>query len=120
MKIIDLLVKASKGEELPKYIKYNDRVYKRKWDNYVGDEPIDELYVTSDEHGNWFDSLDVTLDSKIEIPMEYFKIIKIDTQFFDDEKYTPEERLNVCMNFINELVDEVNKLKEAKQNESMD
>lgn len=114
MKIIDLFVKASRGEELPKYIKYNDRVYKRVWGDYVGDEPIDEWYVTSDENKSWFARLDITLDSEIEIPNEYNTIKRINTQYFDDERYTPEERLNVCMNYIDDLIDEINKLKGEK------
>lgn len=50
----------------------------------------------------------------IEIIEENNKIEHIDINYFDDEKYTAEQRINVCMNITNDLIDEINKLKENK------
>ena len=51
------------------------------------------------------------LNDEIEIIEEDKKIEELDVQYYDDERYTPETRLNICMNYINKLIAEVNKLK---------
>lgn len=38
----------------------------------------------------------------------------IGAEYYDDEEYTPEQRINVCMNKINELYKAVNELKKGK------
>lgn len=114
MKIIDLLVKISKGERMPKKIKYKGYVW--EYDK-VAKELITEMYwwriylfiqnLFEKETGFF-------INNEVEIIEENKKIEKIDTQYFDDERYTPEQRLNVCMNYIDDLIDEVNKLKGEK------
>lgn len=54
------------------------------------------------------------LNDEIEIIEEDKKIEELDAQYYDDERYTPETRLNICMNYINKLIAEVNKLKGEK------
>lgn len=114
MKIIDLLVKISKGERMPKKIKYKgyvweyDKVAKDYYRNDIDEEYIYLFQNLFEKETGFF------INNEVEIIEENKKIEKIDTQYFDDERYTPEQRLNVCMNYIDDLIDEVNKLKGEK------
>jgi hypothetical protein len=117
MKIIDLLIKISKNEKLPKKIKYNNKIW--EYNGYQGDFKCNE----ENEVVYFFEKLfNFTrtakfINDEIEIIEEDKKIEEIKPQYFDDERYTPEDRLNVCMNYINELTKEVNKLKGVKNDE---
>lgn len=111
MKIIDLLVKISQGERMPKKIKYEGYVW--EYDKDVKDyhrNDIDEeyIYLFQDlfEKATGF-----FINNEVEIIEEPKKIEELDAQYYDDERYTPETRLNICMNYINKLIAEVNKLK---------
>lgn len=112
MKIIDLFVKISKGEKVPNRIIWRNNIYEYS--------SIAAQYYIKDRIHNVDNSLRAALydfsdlNNAIEIIEENKKIEKIDTQYFDDERYTPEQRLNVCMNYIDDLIDEVNKLKGEK------
>lgn len=114
MKIIELLVRIANDKEVPKIIKYKDKIYKRQWGDYMGDEPIDEYYV-NDDGESWFDDLDLTLDTEVEIVEEDKKIKKLEF-----EGGTIEDKLFLARYIthnrakINELIDEVNKMKEDK------
>ena len=114
MKIIELLVRIANDKEVPKIIKYKDKIYKRQWGDYMGDEPIDEYYV-NDDGESWFDDLDLTLDTEVEIVEEDKKIKKLEF-----EGGTIEDKLFLARYIthnrakINELIDEVNKMKEGK------
>ena len=112
MKIIELFVKIANKEEVPKEIKWRGNIYEYS--------SIAAQYYIKDRIHNVDNSLRAALydfsdlNNEIEIIEENKKIEKIDTQYFDDERYTPEQRLNVCMNYIDDLIDEVNKLKGEK------
>ena len=107
MKVIDLLNKIANDEEVPNKIKYDDRFY-------IFNEKKNNYYENETCSINWDYVALHCLNEEIEIIEENKKIEKIDTQYFDDERYTPEQRLNVCMNYIDDLIDEVNKLKGEK------
>jgi hypothetical protein len=109
MKMIELFIKIANKEKVPKEIKWRCNRYEYS--------SIAEQYYIKDKIHNVDNSLRATLydfsdlNNEIEIIEEPKKIEKIDTQYYDDERYTPETRLNICMNYINKLIDEVNKLK---------
>ncbi len=96
-----------KDGKAPKKIRYDGTIYEySENDDFYYWEGL-SLYREFATNGN-------CLDNEVEIIEEDKKIKKINTQYFDDERYTPEERLNVCMNFIDILVDEINNLKKEK------
>lgn len=113
MTINNLIKNISKALEVPSKIKYNNEIFKynNDYQDYESVEAQDKFlfeYLFSNFRMKTF------MYTKVEIIEEYKKIKKINTQYFDDERYTPEERLNVCMNFIDILVDEINNLKKEK------
>lgn len=96
-----------KDRKAPEKIRYDGTIYEySENDDFYYWEGL-SLYREFATNGN-------CLDNEVEIIEEDKKIKKINTQYFDDERYTPEERLNVCMNFIDILVDEINNLKKEK------
>lgn len=111
MKIIDLLVKISQGERMPKKIKYEgyvweyDKVTKDYYRNDIDEEYIYLFQELFEKETAFF------INNEVEIIEEDKKIEELDAQYYDDERYTPETRLNICMNYINKLIAEVNKLK---------
>ena len=111
MKIIDLLVKISQGERMPKKIKYEgyvweyDKVTKDYYRNDIDEEYIYLFQELFEKETGFF------INNEVEIIEEDKKIEELDAQYYDDERYTPETRLNICMNYINKLIAEVNKLK---------
>lgn len=109
IKIIDLLVRIANDKEVPKIIKYKDKIYKRQWGDYMGDEPIDEYYV-NDDGESWFDDLDLTLDTEVEIVEEDKNIDKIDFRALNTQK----EKNRAMKDTINKLIDEINKMKAGK------
>ena len=108
IKLIDLFNKMVKEEDLPKKIKHNKSIFELDTVNayYCYDTDCDatwlsnELVLNADELNT---EAEIIKDKKME---------KIKTQYFNDEIYTPEKRLDVCMNYIDKLVDEINDLKE--------
>ena len=113
MTINNLITNISKALEVPSKIKYNNEIfeYNNDYQDYESVEAQDKFlfeYLFSNFRMKTF------MYTKVEIIEEDKKIKKINTQYFDDERYTPEERLNVCMNFIDILVDEINNLKKEK------
>lgn len=79
------LVKDGKA---PKKIRYDGTIYEySENDDFYYWEGF-SLYREFVTNGN-------CLDNEVEIIEEDKKIKKINTQYFDDERYTPEERLNV-------------------------
>lgn len=106
MKIIEMLDKMAKGEINTK-TKVSYKNARGKHENW---ESLD--YYIHDELGKRCESeFKDFLNDEIEIIKEDKKIEELDTQYYDDERYTPETRLNICMNYINKLIAEVNKLK---------
>lgn len=118
MKIIDLLNKIANGEKVPERIMYKYKIYKY-------DEDFQEYYVSNNEElfGTLFHKYttlqfindEVEINEEVEILDEEDKIEKLDqtlnrTDINDDYyRYIMENRFK-----INELIDEVNKLKENK------
>jgi hypothetical protein len=94
-----------KDGKVPKKIKYEYLIYELT--------PERNDYYCKNEM-RWFTNeincLGV-LNDYVEIIEEDKKIEELDVQYYDDERYTPETRLNICMNYINKLIAEVNKLK---------
>ncbi len=111
IKIIDLLVRIANCEEVPCKIKYlnNLWIYDKNEGDYRSDKKGACLF-------KWFfiNGSTIFLNDEIEIIEEDKKIEELDVQYYDDERYTPETRLNICMNYINKLIAEVNKLKGEK------
>lgn len=121
IKLINLLNKIANGEEVPKIIKYKDKIYKRQWGDYMGDEPIDEYYA-NDDGESWFDDLDLTLDTELEIIEENKKIEKIEmvgcnvrVPILKNELVETDTPLSLetIIVKVNELIDKVNKFEEV-------
>lgn len=127
IKIIDLLNKIAKGEEVPKRIKLKgyDNIFTLREDckgyKWYGDE------ITHDGFGETIcQNLECVIKCEVEIIEEDNKIKKIQTigskwyseyiegYFDEEEKYSAYDEY--LMNKINELIDEVNKLKEDNEN----
>lgn len=117
MKVIDLLNKIAKGEEVPKKIKLDGEVYlySKTYEQYHSERYDENLLETISEYNY------SGLNDEIEIIEEDKKIEKLN-DYFRGEKWFNEigqERLD--KNFdkfaekINELIDEVNKLKGEEQ-----
>lgn len=121
MKIIDLLNKIANGEEVPRQVDYYDITYTYNGDCYVSNEG--ELLL---DH---IEELTRCLNEEIEIIEEDKKIEKIEMDYlyknFEGNKINIYERLDknfveiervleIVTNTINELIDEVNKLKGDK------
>ncbi len=104
IKIIELLNKSSKGEEMPERIKYDTNEY-----FYCGyDYKIYDVEKQFDDDYNLWNNLDMyKLNDYVEIIEEPKKIEKIDENNWVNGKYLAKK--------INELIDEVSKLKEDKE-----
>lgn len=111
MKIIDLLVKISKGEEVPKKFTYNGYLWEydiknKMWFYYFGEgknHRFDRLFY-----------LNMILNNEVEIIEEEKEIEHINIQYWKDDEYTPEERINVCMTTINQLIDVINDMRDKE------
>lgn len=112
MKIIDLLVKIANGEKVPKKIKFWNSIWEYRKDgrmlDYINDDKCLMEYVAINKDG---------LNQDIEIIEEPNKIEKIAR--CDDVKmthygelYKPTENQEILRIKINELIDEINNLKE--------
>lgn len=115
MKIIDLLVKISQGEKMPKKIKYEGYVWeydKVAKDYYRNDIDEEYIYLFQDlfkKETGFF------INNEVEIIEEDKKIIRLEFEEGNIEdklflaRYITHNRAK-----INELIDEVNKLKGEK------
>ena len=115
MKIIDLLVKISQGERMPKKIKYEGYVWeydKVAKDYYRNDTDEEYIYLFQDlfkKETGFF------INNEVEIIEEDKKIIRLEFEEGNIEdklflaRYITHNRAK-----INELIDEVNKLKGEK------
>ena len=102
IKIIDLLVKIAKGEEVPKKIKYENDIYIHAGNYcYYCDETnlilSDRLFAEYSK-----------LNDEVEMIEEPEKIEKIDFRTLNTQK----EKNRAMKDTINELIDEINNLKE--------
>lgn len=115
MKIIDLLVKISQGERMPKKIKYEgyvweyDKVAKNYYRNDIDEEYIYLFQDLFKKETGFF------INNEVEIIEEDKKIIRLEFEEGNIEdklflaRYITHNRAK-----INELIDEVNKLKGEK------
>lgn len=118
MKIIDLLVKTSESEDPPKKIKYKNHIwyYDKMTQDYCRND-TDGLYVYLFQ--NLFQSeTDIFINDEIEIIEEPKKIEKITirekTLGFPNGEWVPRNMDKAFAIKINELIDEINKMKEGK------
>ena len=116
MKVIDLLVKIANKEEVPKKIKWLGQIYEYSPNDKFYYQNNYSMYRDFYTEGN-------CLNDEIEIIEEDNKIDKLDTSIINALRYDYEKNKemtisNIASDFlsvskaINELVDEVNKLKE--------
>lgn len=110
MKVIDLLNKIANGEEVPEYITYFDR-------NKNG---LETMMVCKANIIYQLDQISIDFNDEVEILEEDKKIEKIRHDacwIYDDETEQLEKitlKDDLILNKLDELIDEVNKLKENK------
>lgn len=103
IKVIELLNKIANDEELPKKIKYRNKIYIKRSDCY--------WYIL--ENGTFDDELFVRIDclnDEVEIIEEPKKIEKIDFGTLNTQK----GKNRAMKDAINKLIDAVNELKRDK------
>ena len=122
IKIIDLLTKIANGEEVPKKIKWENIIY--AYSEY--DKDYLEYPFSNEEYKGLFDMRDNILtqflNDEVEIIEEPKKIEKIEIyedsngHYFYDKHckkiYITCDEINFMFEQFNELIDEINKLKE--------
>ena len=112
IKIIDLLNKRANGEQLPLQIKYRTIIYNLMADNTY------QSNVNNEFISFWGEDINYILNDEIEIIEEDKKIEKIDNRHYDETNkiYCGTKALGeqIFVDKINEIIDEVNKLKENK------
>ena len=116
IRVIDLLNKIAKGEEVPKKIKYEDIVFDYTKRNREG------LIYIADEYSNYEDNDNFLsphlfwhiekLNDEVEIIEEDKKIENFYFSVYQDQKLGGRDVVQNLEKKINELIDEVNKLKE--------
>ncbi|MDD4733985.1 MAG: hypothetical protein PHU05_03990 [Bacilli bacterium] len=109
MKVIDLLNIKFCGNELPKQIKYNQKIFTKK-----GNGISDDVYYCSDDDDyeiSHYINLN-TINDEIEIIEEDKPIEKLDYEINENNVDTCTEKIR-CK--INEIIDKLNKLE--KENE---
>ena len=110
IKIIDLLNKIANGEEIPKKILLNGIVFEYQEDDYLyKDEDKKEHWLFSASYTDKYTWLENFLKAEVEIIEEPKKIKKLDIDFkkIDDEIVYLEFESK-----INEIIDEINNLKD--------
>ena len=107
IKIIDLLIKIAK-EEAPKKIMYDSDIW--KFDDDKQDYSDEAKYLFADYMSD-FAYKPEFLNDEVEIIEEEKEIEKITLQFSETQK----EKNRLFKDKINELVDEINKLKREKR-----
>ena len=109
IKVIDLLKKIEKHEDIPKEIKYKDNCYIFKHANYS----IDHLYELKESCIGWLEHKDINLFDEIEI-------LEDNTEEIEEIDKTKETniwaKMSDCEDKINELVKRI-KYIERKINE---
>ena len=114
IKIIDLLNKIANGEEVPKEIVYNTRIFRYNEYNkcYIWHCNRDEFYLST------YYRIEQILNDEVEIIEEDKKITKIEKlnnvgNSKDIGEFKDKQQLNnhILKNKINELIDVINNLK---------
>jgi hypothetical protein len=111
MKLIDIFNKIANDEPVPKKVKFNDEIYtyKPEWKDYADEDEHYGLFV--DTISNTY-QITKMLNEEIEIIEEDKKIEKLDCVNKKDGYSTID--FDMVQDKINELIDEVNKLKGDK------
>ena len=118
IRVIDLLNKIANGEEVPSKIKYDNIIFEYDGDYYSSENNVlfeEYCYVTTSLN----DEVEVIEEDKKIEKLPYYSLERIqkaptkDT-WFDERITLLEQRINDYHEVINELIDEVNKLKEEK------
>ena len=103
MKVIDLLNKIAKGEEVPKKIKYDGEFYELSklgyYNTYSGADFLRKIMLDS-----------FYLLKEIEVIEEDKKVEKIDVNYLQQIKKW--KRAKVLGNKINEIIDKINKMED--------
>ena len=110
IKIIDLFNKIANNEKVPNHIISNNVIF--HYDDNVQDYENDFEYLFRDSFSNFGrseDFLNIEVE-EVEIIEEEKEIEKITLQFSETQK----EKNRLFKDKINELVDEINKLKKEK------
>ena len=119
MKVIELLTKIANGEKIPKKIKYQNYIYE-----YQHRRDTENCFnYMCNENGEYLSRryfIDNILNDEVEIIEEPKKIEKIDEILMIDDLIPPCGENDIKMwkniiiqqNKINELIDEINNLKE--------
>ncbi len=114
MKIIDLLNKIANNEELPKKIKYDDVIW--DYDYIIGDYINEDKVKALIESLFWGNSTFSFINEEVEIIEENKNIEKITirekTIGFPNGEWTARNMDKAFAHKINEIIDEINKLKE--------
>lgn len=118
MKIIDLFIKIANGEDVPKKIKYRNKIW--KYSPFVQDYFL-ENYVEYLFAGLRLSDTEVFLNQKVEVIEEDDDEIKKiiigeKTLGFSNGEWTARNMDKAFAIKINELIDEVNKLKRKENN----
>ena len=113
IRVIDLLNKIANGEEVPKKIKYKGHIYQYQYKD-TKEANIINYYHSEETHhhlidGGWHD---IRLNDEVEIIEEDKKIKKITVQDLLD--LDTGSLLKRIVDNQNELIDEVNTLKERE------
>ena len=124
IKVIDLLNMISKGEEVPKKILLNRIVFEYQGDDYLyKDEDKKEYWLFSECYTDKYMWLEDFLKDEVEIIEEPKKIEKLDIKQEKNIKNNWKWKLNnycistpqkIMADKINELIDEINNLKEKQ------
>jgi plasmid rolling circle replication initiator protein Rep len=104
MKIIDLLNKIAKGEEVPKKIRYADEIFTFDNKTYVNEDGED---LFSDMY-NWLNDLSI----KLEIIEEQKEITGIDMKMYHG--YQDSSLIPDIVQTINEIVDLLNDMRDKE------
>ena len=117
IKVIDLLTKIANGEEVPKKILLNGIVFEYQGDDYLyKDEDKKEHWLFSASYTDKYTWLENFLKAEVEIIEETKKIEKITVREknlgFPNGEWTARNMDKAFAIKINELIDEINNLKE--------
>ena len=107
------LLGLMKDGKAPKKIKYNGVI--AEYDEKLFDYWNENLFRdTGFLFKGIFGNDENHLNDEVEIIEEEKEIEHINIQYWRDDKYTPEERINVCMTTINELIDVINDMRDKE------
>ena len=102
-----------KDGKAPKEIIFNHKVYELdEYNHYMFNYDLDCYEDLLDFTENV--ELDEFLNDELEMIEEEKEIKHINIQYWRDDEYTPEERINVCMTTINQLIDVINDMRDKE------